>query len=129
MARILLIEPDVVLARQYQEALAAYDMTWARDAQAAINTADTQPPDLVVMELLLAGHSGIEFLYEFRSYADWKHVPIVIMSRLNRADIPVHGAALEQLGVRAYLYKPDTSLAALKRKADGLLTKEASAAS
>ncbi len=129
MARILLIEPDMVLAKQYQEALAAYDIAWARDAQAAINTADSQPPDLVVMELLLAGHSGIEFLYEFRSYADWKQVPIIIMSRLNRADVAVHDAALDQLGVKAYLYKPDTSLAALRRKVESLLATEPSTAS
>lgn len=129
MARILLIEPDAILARQYQEALASYDLAWARDAQVAINTADTQSPDLVIMELLLAGHSGIEFLYEFRSYADWKQVPIIIMSRLNRADVPVHDAALEQLGVKAYLYKPDTSLGALKRKVESLLISEPSTAS
>lgn len=113
---ILLIEPDRVLAGAYVEALqsAGYQVNAASTAQAGIMVADAIPPDLVVLELQLVEHSGIEFLYEFRSYPDWQSVPVLIHTHVPPAEFNDNGELLRQeLGVREYLYKPRTSLSRL----------------
>lgn len=116
MATILLLEPDRILADVYRAALAynGHDVYICASAQSAIFCADEHRPDLLLLELQLVGHSGIEFLYEFRSYADWTEVPVIILSQVPAAELQgsrelLHGL----LGVREYHYKPQTSLAKL----------------
>lgn len=118
MAAILLIEPDRVLAQTYQQELeaAGHVMTVCATAQNGIFLADQAQPDLVILELQLVGHSGIEFLYEFRSYADWQTVPVFIQTQVPPGEFIDSSALLKQeLGVVAYLYKPHTRLRDLLR--------------
>jgi DNA-binding response OmpR family regulator len=113
MARILLIEPDLVLAKSYAQALrsAGHQVSAASGAQTGIMAADTASPDLVVLELQLVEHSGIEFLYEFRSYPDWQNIPVVVQTCVPRSEFIDNWQLLRrELGVQAYLYKPRTSL-------------------
>lgn len=113
MAQILLIEPDRVLAESYVQALlhARHEVQAAGGAQAAVLSADAIPPDLIVLELQLVEHSGIEFLYEFRSYADWQNVPVIIHTHVPQHEFADNWQLLrEELGVQDYLYKPRTSL-------------------
>lgn len=113
MARILLIEPDRLLAGSYAQALqlAGHQVNAASSAQAAILTADAVTPDLVILELQLVEHSGIEFLYEFRSYPDWQNIPVLIQTQVPQSEFAGSWQLLQkELGVQAYLYKPRTSL-------------------
>lgn len=111
--RILLIEPDKILASTYKRALvlAGHQVTMCAGAQAAIIAADQTQPDVVVLELQLPGHSGIEFLHEFRSYSDWSKVPVVVQSIVPAGEFAASWPLLSgRLGVTEYLYKPLTSL-------------------
>jgi two-component system phosphate regulon response regulator PhoB len=113
MANILLIEPDRLLAEIYQQALSreGHNVTACAGAQSAILSADQQTPDLVILELQLVEHSGIEFLYEFRSYSEWQHIPVIIHTMVPAGEFSRSGQLLEtELGVYSYLYKPRTSL-------------------
>jgi DNA-binding response OmpR family regulator len=113
--KVLLLEPNRILAQQYSRYLEkeGYKVTWCENAQDGVAAADELHPDLVIVELFLAGHSGVEFLYEFRSYADWLQVPVIILSGVSQTSAGVADATLRELGVEAYLYKPDTSLVQL----------------
>jgi len=116
MADILLIEPDLVLAETYLQALssAGHSVGLCTSAQSAVLVADQARPDLVLLELQLVTHSGIEFLYEFRSYPDWHDVPVIIHSAVPPQEFESSWPLLHgQLGVADYLYKPRTSLAEL----------------
>lgn len=124
MSNILLIEPDRVLGRVYATALSSvgWDVTVSHNAQDAIIMADNNRPDIVVCELHLVSHSGIEFLYEFRSYNDWQDVPVVIMSSVPLAEFAGSKRGLSvNLGVVEYLYKPNTSLRQLIRDVETIL--------
>jgi DNA-binding response OmpR family regulator len=119
MAHILLIEPDRILAETYKTALetAGHSVVPVNGAQAAIISADQQLPDVVVLELQLIEHSGIEFLYEFRSYSEWQHIPVIIQTQVPLGEFADNWRLLrEQLGVTAYLYKPQTTLGALRKQ-------------
>lgn len=112
---ILLLEPDRLLAETYRLALerAGHSVAHATTAQGAVHVADEQSPEVVVLELQLPSHNGVEFLYEFRSYPEWLGVPIVLHTYVPAAEL-AHAATLRQeLGVVTVLYKPQTSLAQL----------------
>lgn len=124
MAHIILIEPDRVLAETYRAACvqAGHTLVPCASAQAAVMASDQRCPDVVIAELQLVQHSGIEFLYEFRSYPEWQTIPLIIHSSVPPAEFSGSEAVFrQQLGMSQYLYKPLTSLGQLLRTIDEVL--------
>jgi DNA-binding response OmpR family regulator len=112
MSRILLLETDKYLAGSLEKFLASsgHQVDWQVDLQEAIISIDVQPVDMVIMDIMLAGRSGIEFLYEFRSYPDWSNIPVIIYSNVPSREIGISVAGFNQLGIRNYFYKPTTPI-------------------
>ncbi len=112
MGHILLIEPDRILAAIYAKAISfsGWDVTHATDAQSALHLTDTVKPNAILLELNMAAHNGVEFLYEVRSYVDWQHIPIIVISHVPFAELGVNEVVWEQLGVVEYHYKPQLTL-------------------
>lgn len=112
MAHILLLEPDRVLASTYQKALhsAGYKVSVVSSAQAAIHAIDKKRPDLVISELQLADHNGVEFLYELRSYPEWQTIPVIVLSAVPEGEAGMNKQLQTKLGISQYCYKPTTSL-------------------
>ena len=110
--RVLIVEPDVVLAKTYVAAFENADFLafTARTAQSAIDRADEQAPDCIILELQLPGHNGVEFLYELRSYAEWQNVPVIINTYTPSSEFVRFHEVLQTLGVVEILYKPQTTL-------------------
>ena len=124
MKRILFIEPDLLLQRIYTQAFerAAYEARACAAAQAAIDALDSWPADIVVLELQLPGHGGIEFLHEFRSYAEWDGVPVILQTYVPPQQLAALRRTLrDDLGVQAIHYKPRTSLQALMQSVEEVL--------
>jgi DNA-binding response OmpR family regulator len=120
MSHILLVEPDRLVAKTYMEALqsAGHSVQVCATAQSAIFCADEQPPDLLILEIQLVGHSGIELLYELRSYPDWQNLPVVIVTNVPAGEFQGSWQLLKnELGVQSYHYKPLFSLRALREMA------------
>ena len=117
MADILLIEPDHVLAQTYKNSLASKfrRVRVCASAQQAIHALDKRQPDIIVLELQLADHGGIEFLYELRSYPEWQSIPIVVHSFVPQYLFSDNKQQIQNLGIAQYLYKPGCSLAQLNR--------------
>lgn len=118
MAHVLIIEPDKLLAQTYRRALehAGCSVAVAHGAQDGVQASDIQKPDVVVLELQLAAHDGIEFLHEFRSYAEWRAVPVIVQSSIPPEALEPFVLALKRdLGVVELLYKTTASLRLLVR--------------
>ncbi len=116
MSHILLVEPDRLVAKTYMQALqaAGHSVQVCATAQSAVFCADEHQPDLLILEVQLVGHSGIELLYELRSYPDWQSLPVIIVSGVPAGEFQGSWPLLkDELGVRAYHYKPLLSLKAL----------------
>lgn len=120
MGRILIVETDRLIAENLSKYLKKYghDVDWQQDLQAAIDSADAVQPDLVVLDLMLCGRSGVEFLYEFRSYPDWHSIPVVLFSNISIRDLGTSTTGFGELNISAYHYKPTTSLAQLAHSID-----------
>ena len=91
MKRVLLIEDEVwqadILARQLHD----YHVMVARNGQSAIDVIDEAIPDVIILDLLLSGSTGLTVLHELRSHSDLSDIPIIVMT--NIAD----SVTLEQL--------------------------------
>lgn len=109
---ILLIEPDKLLGDVYKKALKRQGLKveLCSNAQKAVNFLDKQKPKIIILEIQLAEHNGIEFLYELRSHEDWKDIPVIINSLIPTEDIGLTLESQEELGVKIVLYKPQTKL-------------------
>ncbi len=115
MPNILVVDSHKPTQKALTELFDGYSVSIAPDAHRAIEQANEKEIDVVILELSLAGHSGMEFLYEFRSYTDWANVPVIVYSRMQLADEVLQSRTWDTLSVAAYLYKPTTSLSTLKQ--------------
>jgi DNA-binding response OmpR family regulator len=115
--KLLLVEPDKVLAQTYASYLRqqGWDVKVASGAQSAVHVLDIFKPELIILELQLARHNGIEFLYELRSYVDWQEIPVIAHTLLSPGSLGFSTDVLNALGVVQYLYKPATNLQRLAR--------------
>jgi DNA-binding response OmpR family regulator len=120
--RVLILETDKFIAKNIclQLEASGHCADWQVDPQEAIISADVEPVDLVIMDVTLAGRSGIEFLYEFRSYPDWANVPVIIFSNVPPREVGDSLAGFGQINVRHYFYKPTTPIRELVMAVDAL---------
>lgn len=124
--RILLIEPDTVLTRIYADALRkqGYEVYEARSASEAIGQADIEAPDLVILELQLGTHNGIEFLQEFRSHQDWLSIPVIVHTLQPERLLKKYTTNWRSLGVARVLPKTSTTLDGFLKAISEVVTNE-----
>ncbi|MFO0920295.1 MAG: response regulator [Candidatus Saccharimonadales bacterium] len=109
---ILLIEPDHILSQTYFTFLnrRGHETIIASTAGSAINTLENTAIDIIVVELQIAEHNGIELLHEIRSYSEWQNVPVIVNSFIPIEIIGIDAKVLREFHIVDYLYKPVTSL-------------------
>lgn len=102
--RILLVDDDPEIVESMRVALGAfgYEILVARDGNQGLNLADTQDPDLVILDMMMPKRSGFLVLERLRQT---RKVPTrVIMITANEGNR--HKAYAEMLGVDDYIRKP-----------------------
>ena len=110
MKSLLLVEQDLMLADMYMAMLKNHHkVQCARSAQEAIDILDEEATDLVITDIQVDDHNGIELIHTIRSYEDWIDLPLVILSSLPEAELPLTKRQLQRYGISAYLYKPEVT--------------------
>lgn len=84
MTKVLLVDDDVWLAELEASVLkkAAYDVAVAHHAPAAIELVDSFAPDVIILDVLLAGSTAFALLHELKTYDDTSKVPIILCTNL-----------------------------------------------
>jgi DNA-binding response OmpR family regulator len=120
---ILLIDSDKLLANNITAAFAraGHKLVHVGQAETAIEYIDKRPPQLIILDLQLAGRSGVEFLFEFKSYPEWAKIPIIIFSSLSQVEAKRYLDSFSKLDIKNYFYKPATSLGQLVEAANQLV--------
>lgn len=123
MARILFIESDYLLGANAVKILkhSGHSVDLHVDPQAAMDSADAEHPDIIILDLLLAGRSGVEFLYELRSYPEWAKLPVIIYSNVPADEFTGAGIGFSQLDIAGYFYKPATPISELAKSIERIL--------
>lgn len=84
MIQVLLVEDDAWLADMEQAVLseAGYEVVVAPHALGAIDFIDTSVPDVIILDVLLAGSTAFSLLNELQSHADTHAIPVVLCTNL-----------------------------------------------
>ena len=114
MKTILVLDPQKSSASALVQLFTECTVIHANNADQAIELASEQNIDAVIVELSLGGHSGFEFLYEFRSYPDWINTPVFVYTTVLLSDEVLASKGWEALNITGYLYKPTYSLVNIK---------------
>ena len=79
---LLIVEDDDDLRRLYLTALraAGYDVLEAATGLDALRRIDAQPPDLIVLDLMLPKVSGFGVLYDLSAQAHTRSIPVIVVT-------------------------------------------------
>src|SRR3954464_14676696 len=133
-ARILVVDDIESNVRLLQAKLSAeyYEVLTANDGPTALAIAQSERPDIVLLDVMMPGMDGFDVCRRLKEDADTRHVPVVLVTALDgRAD---RVAGLEA-GADDFLTKPIDdvmlfarvrSLTRLKTVIDELREREAS---
>ena len=103
--RVLVVddERDITALVAYHLAKAGYRVTTAATGVAALEAVAAEPPDLVVLDLMLPGRSGYEVLEELRRREDTRDVGVILLTARREEADRIRGLAS---GADDYLTKP-----------------------
>jgi len=81
-AHILVVddEPDISALVAYHLARETYRVRTAATGPEALRALESEVPDLVVLDLMLPGLSGLDVLREIRRNEAWKEVPVILLT-------------------------------------------------
>lgn len=104
MPTILVVDDDASIRRLLEVALAEVgDVVTVADGEAALAWTETQVPDIVVMDVMMPGRSGLEVLTTWRAARRTADMDVVLLSARDR---PSDEAAGYEAGADAYVVKP-----------------------
>ena len=112
---ILVVEDDQELLQAYQLMLehTGAHVVAARDGEEALAALQSDPPNVLLLDLLLPGMNGFDVLATMRKNEKWKNVPVIVLSNLKQAQDVERGRGL---GVKYYIVKADTKIGEIVEK-------------
>jgi len=103
--KLLLVEDDAALADllEYRFKADGYDVRTTADGDDALILASEDAPDLVILDWMIEGTSGLEVCRRLRRHPGTAHVPIIMLTAREAEDDRVRGL---ETGADDYLTKP-----------------------
>jgi CheY-like chemotaxis protein len=111
--RILVVEDQDSIRRMIEALVGArgYQVTAVSTGTKAIDVATTDPPDMVLLDLMIPGYDGFEVCRRLRADPLTRTVPILVICAL---DDPESRTKAATAGATAYYTKPFSPMALLK---------------
>lgn len=103
--KVLICDNEEVLRTLVRAALApdGYDIAEARDGDESVELARSFDPDLIVLDMMMPGRTGLEVLQELRGEERFAETPVVMLTaRTQEAD----RANASSAGADRFLSKP-----------------------
>lgn len=118
--KILLVEDDRFLRKAAEATLrrAGHAVRVAVDGEEALRLVGEEPPDLILLDLLMPKVNGVEVLRTLKADEGTRPIPVLILSNSSREqDVET----VKQLGAEGYFVKADLSLEELVRRVAAVL--------
>ena len=112
--RILVVEDQDSIRRMIEALVQArgYSVTAVASGAKAIDVASTEPPDLVLLDLMMPGqYDGFDVCRRLRADPTTRKIPIVVITAMDDPDARTRAT---QAGATAYYTKPFSPIALLK---------------
>ena len=110
-------EPNIVISLEFLLQQEGYQVEVAHDGQEALDAIERQPPDLVLLDIMLPRLSGFDVCKRIRTNPDWSKVRVVMLTAKGREVEVSKGLAL---GADDYITKPFATKELLARVRDQL---------
>ncbi|MCH7597466.1 response regulator [Patescibacteria group bacterium] len=107
--KILLVEDDKFISRAYGDGLkrAGFEVTIATNGKEALEKMSNEPPQLLLLDLVMPIMNGFEVLEEINLSSIFKKIPIIVLSNLGQeSDVK----KAKELGAVDYLIKSNLSM-------------------
>jgi len=101
--RVLIVDDEPGNIRVLAEALGDCEVRFATSGAQALQLAYHDPPDLVLLDVLMPGMGGFEVCRWLKSEARTRHVPVIFVTAMDELDEEERGFAL---GAVDYIVKP-----------------------
>jgi two-component system phosphate regulon response regulator OmpR len=104
-AHIMVVDDDARLRRLLNRYLteSGYAVSVAEDASQAAHALSLMRPDVMILDVMMPGQSGLDFAEEYHRDYPESAVPILMLTALDSADDRIAGL---ESGVQDYLTKP-----------------------
>jgi len=96
-------EPNISISLQFLMTQAGYEVRLAADGEAALQEVQSDPPDLILLDINMPKRSGFEVCETIRANAAWAKIRIVMLTAKGRDIEREQGLAL---GADDYITKP-----------------------
>src|SRR2546429_3401754 len=105
MERVLIVDddPDIVRLVGYNLSHSGYEVQSANTGSKALELIQKQPPDLIVLDLMLPDVDGMEVCRTLRQQASSRRIPILMLTARSEEIDRVVGF---ELGADDYVSKP-----------------------
>lgn len=105
LGRIMVVEdePAIVMLLSYNLTKAGYEVVVCEDGDSALTQALERAPDLILLDWMLPGRSGINVCKTLRAHPTLKRVPILMVTARSDTEDVVKGL---KAGADAYVRKP-----------------------
>lgn len=102
---ILIVEDEAAIRDMLRLALEAQDFIVyeAEDAKQANRKLTQQMPDLILLDWMLPGQSGLDYLKQLKQKPETQDIPIIVLTARAEEDNKLHGFAV---GADDYVTKP-----------------------
>jgi len=118
---ILLIEDDSLVAGMYQTKLSlmGYTVRVAADGEEGWTMLTSNPPDVLLLDIVLPKRDGFEILSAIRKDPKLKHLPVLLLTNLGQKPDVQKGL---DLGANDYIIKAHFTPAEVVEKIETVLT-------
>lgn len=110
--RVLVVDDEPELAKIIQVRLAAngYDVIRAENGQEALDKAESEKPELILLDVMMPKMHGLDVLRKLKEDPDTEGIPVVMLTAKDDKESVLKA---KSLGAKDYIAKPFNSEALL----------------
>jgi len=105
-------EPNIVLSLEFLMKQAGFQVRTASDGEAALTAIAAEPPDLILLDVMMPRKNGYEVCQAIRANPSWAGVRIIMLTAKGREVEREKGLAL---GADDYITKPFSTQEVVER--------------
>lgn len=105
-------EPNIVLSLEFLMRQAGFQVRTASDGEAALAAITAEPPDLVLLDVMMPRKNGYEVCQAIRANPEWARLRIIMLTAKGREVEREKGLAL---GADDYITKPFSTQEVVER--------------
>ena len=104
LKQVLIVDDEPANIHVLAEALAGlYEVRFATEGARALELAIANPPDVILLDVVLPGIDGFELLRRLKDAPETRHVPVIFVTAMDQSSDEEHGLLL---GAVDYVTKP-----------------------